>query len=158
MRHLAGRQPIQELLRHRRVKGSVSLSRTESASHLSGQKYKPDTILIEESGLGRTLLRDLKSAWLPVVGVIPEGDKLTRVSVELEKFANGQVFFPKKAPWLLVLENEVFAFPNGRNDDLVDALFQALAYKRPISPFDDAVLRGWDRSTTALLLQKLRGF
>ena len=28
-------------------------------------------------------------------------------------------------------ENEIFAFPNGRYDDQVDALVQALAYKRP---------------------------
>jgi predicted phage terminase large subunit-like protein len=121
------------------------------------QKHKPDTILIEEAGLGRTLLRDLKAAGLPAVGVIPEGDKLTRVSVELEKFANGQVFFRREAPFV-DLENELLAFPNGRYDDQVDALFQALAYKRPISAFDDAVLKGWENFTTALWLQQMRGF
>jgi predicted phage terminase large subunit-like protein len=86
--------------------------------------------LIEEAGLlGRTLIRDLKAAGLPAVGVVPEGDKLTRVSIQLEKFSNGQVFFPEQASWLIDFENEIFAFPYGRYDDQVDALIQGLAYK-----------------------------
>ena len=122
------------------------------------KKHRPDTILIEEAGLGRTLIKDLKAAGLPAVGVVPEGDKLTRVSVQLEKFAKGQVFFPEEAPWLVDLENEVFAFPNGRYDDQVDALMQALAYERPISPFDDAVLKGWENFINGLWLSQMRGF
>ena len=122
------------------------------------KKHRPDTILIEEAGLGRTLIKDLKAAGLPAVAVVPEWDKLTRVSVQLEKFANGQVFFPIEAPWLVVLENEAFAFPHCRNDDQVDALMQALAYERPISPFDDAVLKGWENFVNGLWLSQMRGF
>jgi predicted phage terminase large subunit-like protein len=123
------------------------------------QKHKPDKILIEEAGLGRTLLRELKAAGLPAVGVIPEGDKSTRVSLQLEKFANGQVFFPEEAPWLSELENEVFAFPNGHNDDLVDALFQALAYKRPAFLWSDTALENMGKVINTLWLQQqIRGF
>jgi predicted phage terminase large subunit-like protein len=105
------------------------------------KKYKPDKILIEEAGLlGRTLVKDLKAAGLPAVGVVPEGDKLTRISVQLEKFANRQVFFPEVAPWLVDFENELFGFPNGRYDDQVDALIQALAYK--LRDWNDAALGG----------------
>jgi predicted phage terminase large subunit-like protein len=123
------------------------------------KKHKPDTILVEEAGLlARTLIKDLKAAGLPAVGVIPEGDKLTRVSIQLEKFTNGQVLFPREAPWLVDFENELLAFPNGRYDDQVDALIQALAYKRPISLFDDAALKGWENFANALWLQQMRGF
>jgi predicted phage terminase large subunit-like protein len=102
------------------------------------QKHTPHVILIEEAGLGpRTLIKDLRAAGRPARGVIPEGDKLTRVSIQLEKFANGQVFFPKKAPWLAEFENELFAFPNGRYDDQVDALIQALAHKCPTFLWND---------------------
>jgi predicted phage terminase large subunit-like protein len=116
------------------------------------QKHKPDTILIEEAGLlGRTLLKDLKAAGLPAIGVIPAGDKLTRVSIQLEKFTNRQVFLPKEeAPWLLDLENELFAFPNGRNDDQVDALFQALAHKRRTSMLDAAAVKGFEHFVNGL--------
>jgi predicted phage terminase large subunit-like protein len=105
------------------------------------EKHRPDKILIEEAGLlGRTLIKDLKAAGLPAVGVIPAGDKLTRVSLQLEKFANRQMFLPTEAPWLVGFENELFAFPNGRYDDQVDALIQALAYK--LRDWDDAALGG----------------
>jgi predicted phage terminase large subunit-like protein len=122
------------------------------------KKHRPNTILIEEAGLGRTLIKDLKAAGLPAVGVIPEGDKLTRVSVQLEKFANGQVFFPNEASWLVDHENELFAFPNGRYDDQVDALVQALAHKRPTPLYNDAALKGFENFVNRLWLQNMRGF
>jgi predicted phage terminase large subunit-like protein len=119
------------------------------------KKHRPDVILIEEAGLGRTLIKDLQAAGFNAIGVIPEGDKLTRVSVQLEKFANGQVFFPWEAPWLVDLENELSAFPNGRYDDQVDALVQALAYKRPTFLWNDAALRGLENFTVGLMLSRL---
>ena len=107
------------------------------------KKHRPNTILIEEAGLGRTLVKDLKAAALPAVGVIPEGDKLTRVSIQLEKFANRQMFLPREAPWLVDFENELFAFPNAPYDDQVDAVIQALAHKR--SPYwNDALSKGYE--------------
>jgi predicted phage terminase large subunit-like protein len=121
------------------------------------QKHKPNTILIEEAGLGRTLVKDLKAAGLSAVGVVPEGDKLTRMSMELEKFANGQVFFPREAPWLADFETELLAFPNGSYDDQVDALIQGLAYKRP-AEWNDAALQGLERFNTGLWLSQMRGF
>jgi predicted phage terminase large subunit-like protein len=122
------------------------------------KKHKPDVILIEEAGLGRTLIKDLKAAGFKVIGVIPEGDKLTRVSVQLEKFANGQVFFPREAPWLVDLENELFAFPNGRHDDQVDAVIQALAHKRPTPLYNDAALKGFENFVNGFWMQNMRGF
>ena len=120
------------------------------------KKHRPDIILIEEAGLlGRTLIKDLKAAGFKAIGVIPEGDKLTRVSVQLEKFANRQVFFPREAPWLVDLENELFAFPNGRYDDQVDALVQALAYKRPTPLWSDAALRDFENFTFGLMMSRL---
>jgi predicted phage terminase large subunit-like protein len=119
------------------------------------KKHRPNTILIEEVGLGRTLIKDLKVAGLPAVGVIPEGDKFIRVSIQLEKFTNRQVFLPREAPWLVPLENELFAFPNGRYDDQVDAVIQALACK--LTPcWDDAALSEF--FIHSLWLQKMRGF
>jgi predicted phage terminase large subunit-like protein len=128
------------------------------------RKHRPDTILVEEAGLlGRTLIKDLKSVGLPAVGVIPTGDKLTRVSLQLEKFANRQVFLPREAPWLVDLENELFAFPNGRYDDQVDALFQALAHECPAYLWNDAAVKGMGEVATRLWvqqqwLQKMRGY
>jgi predicted phage terminase large subunit-like protein len=49
--------------------------------------------------------------------------------IQSAKFENGQVFFPNEAPWLADLEAELFAFPNGRHDNQVDSISQALSYK-----------------------------
>jgi predicted phage terminase large subunit-like protein len=117
------------------------------------KKHRPDVILIEEPGLGRTLIKDLKAAGFKAIGVSPEGDKLTRVSIQLEKFANGQVFFPREAPWLVDLESELFAFPNGRYDDQVDALVQALAHKRPTFLWSDAALRNMENFTLGVMMR-----
>jgi predicted phage terminase large subunit-like protein len=119
------------------------------------KKHRPDVILIEEAGLlGRALIKDLKAAGCKAIGVIPEGDKLTRVSVQLEKFANG-LFLPREAPWLVPFENEIYAFPNGRYDDQVDALVQALAYKRPTPLWSDAALRNFENFTFGLMMSRL---
>jgi phage terminase large subunit-like protein len=77
--------------------------------------------------------------------------------MEMEKFENHQVFFPRQAPWLAAFENEVFGFPNGRYDDQVDALIQGLAYKRP-AEWNDAARRGLENFVTGLWLSQMRGF
>jgi predicted phage terminase large subunit-like protein len=91
--------------------------------------HKPDTILIEDTGVGTALVKELQDAGLSAVAVKPEHDKRTRMSIQSSKFESGQVFFPNEAPWLADLEAELFAFPNGRHDDQVDGISQALAYK-----------------------------
>jgi predicted phage terminase large subunit-like protein len=141
------------------LRGRFLYAELKARAITQAKKYRPDTILVEEAGLlGRTLIKDLKAAALPALGVIPEGDKPTRVSLQLEKFANRQVFLPREAPWLVDFENEIFAFPNGRYDDQVDALFQALAHARPAYLWDDAALKGLEDFTNALWLMKMRGF
>jgi predicted phage terminase large subunit-like protein len=91
--------------------------------------HKASQILIEDAGFGTALIQELKTAHFSVVGVKPEYDKKIRMAIQSAKFENGQVFFPKEAPWLADFEAEVFAFPNGRHDDQVDALSQALGHK-----------------------------
>jgi predicted phage terminase large subunit-like protein len=117
------------------VRGRFLYPELKAHAISQAQKHTPDTILVEEVGLGRTLIKDLEAAGLPAVGVIPDGDKLTRVSIQLEKFAN--LFLPTEAPWLVDFENELFAFPHGRYDDQVDALIQALAHEIPTFLWND---------------------
>ena len=83
---------------------------------------------------------------------------MTRVSIQLEKFANGQVFFPREAPWLAELENELFAFPNGRHDDQVDAIIQALAYQPAIFLYSGYSNASPNPLIYNLWLQQMRGF
>ena len=140
------------------LRGRLHYPELKAHAISQAQKHRPDTILVEEVGLGRTLIEALKSTGLPAVGVFPEGDKSIRVSIQLEKFANRQLFLPSEAPWLVDFENELFAFPNGRFDDQVDAVIQALAYKRPSALWSDDALRNFEWFVNAMWLRQQRGF
>jgi predicted phage terminase large subunit-like protein len=87
--------------------------------------HRPSKILIEDAGVGIALIQELKGAY-SVIPIKPEHDKVTRMSIQSAKFESGRIFFPQQAPWLAVLETELFAFPNSRHDDQVDSISQAL--------------------------------
>jgi predicted phage terminase large subunit-like protein len=118
--------------------------------------HKASQILIEDAGFGTALIQELKTAHFSVVGVKPEYDKKIRMAIQSAKFANGQVFFPKEAPWLRDLEDELFAFPNGRHDDQVDSISQALGHK--IASFwTNESLDRYNHFVSALILARLSG-
>ena len=111
-------------------------------------KHKCGTILIEDAGVGTALVKELQQAGRSVIAVKPERSKLTRMSVQSGKFANGQVFFPAEAPpWRRDLESELFAFPFARHNDQVDSISQALAYETSGSEWSDKSLNGLARLT-----------
>lgn len=89
-------------------------------------KFNPDTLLIEDIGLGSALIADLDLQGISAVANMPKGDKqsrLERVSAAIER---GDVLFPKLAPWRDDFEKELLAFPADRHDDQVDSMTQAL--------------------------------
>lgn len=83
------------------------------------------TTLVESAGSGIVLLQDLMGQ-INLIGVHPIGDKVMRFSSVSPMIEGGQMFLPKKAPWLDIFKREVMMFPNGANDDQVDALSQLL--------------------------------
>jgi len=116
--------------------------------------HKPSQILIEDAGFGTALIQELKRTNFSVIAVKPEYDKKIRMAIQAAKFENGQVFLPKDASWLRDLEDELFAFPNGRHDDQVDSISQALGYEIP-SILTDEFLKGYDRFLNALWQDQL---
>jgi predicted phage terminase large subunit-like protein len=104
--------------------------------------HKASRILIEDAGFGTALIQELKTAHFSVIAVKPEYDKKIRMAIQSAKFQNGQVFFPKEAPWLRDLEDELFAFPSGRHDDQVDSISQALGHQIQASLYNDKSLEG----------------
>src|SRR5258705_81245 len=94
------------------------------------ERYKPDTVLIEEASTGIALAQELRQGGTFAVRPIPvERDKIGRLYVQQAKFEAGLVLFPRAAPFLAALEAELLTFPQGRTDDQVDSISQALAYK-----------------------------
>jgi hypothetical protein len=96
-----------------------------------GCSVKPRTILIEDASTGTALAQEQKTAHFGgAVGLVPvERDKRGRLYVHQAKFEAGLVHFPKNAPFLAGLEAELLTFPQGKHDDQVDSISQALNFK-----------------------------
>jgi predicted phage terminase large subunit-like protein len=129
--------------------------RTKVSEH--AKLHKASHILIEDAGFGTALIQEIKSTDFKVIPVKPEYDKKIRMAIQAAKFENGQVFFPKEAPWLADLEPELFAFPRVRHDDQVDSISQALGYKIPSFLWNDASLKGLSDFTNALYRDAMFG-
>ncbi|MFC2153340.1 phage terminase large subunit, partial [Actinomycetota bacterium] len=105
------------------------------------RKWNPHTILVEDVAYQRAFVQHAASKGLPVKGVRPQGNKLARSVAASDMMQRGHIAFPMTAPWLDTLHGELLAFPNGRHDDIVDALSYAAQHaqtkRRRVS------LKGW---------------
>jgi predicted phage terminase large subunit-like protein len=116
------------------------------------QQYNANRILIEDKASGPPLIQDLQSEGL--IGVTacepPAGtDKIMRLHLQTDLFANGHVFLPKQAPWLVDYVNELIGFPGTKFDDQVDSTTQALQFLK--AGFDlDAWMRFAENSPKVL--------
>lgn len=98
-----------------------------TAIELAG-RFKPDQILIEDASTGVALAQELRNGAFSVKPVKVEHDKIGRVYIQQDKFATGRIWLPRNAPYLANLETELLTFPQGRHDDQVDSITQALAH------------------------------
>jgi predicted phage terminase large subunit-like protein len=93
--------------------------------------HRPRCVLIEDASTGTALAQELKSIYFGgAARLVPiERDKIGRLYVHQAKFEAGLVLFPRNAPFLPQLEAELLTFPQGKNDDQVDSISQALSYQ-----------------------------
>ncbi|MEQ1790589.1 MAG: phage terminase large subunit [Rickettsiales bacterium] len=95
------------------------------------EEHKPNVILLEDKASGQQLLQDVRrESHLPLLGIRPKSDKVTRFAAVSAMIEAGKLVLPQQAPWLADFESELLSFPNGANDDQVDALTQYLDWKR----------------------------
>jgi len=93
--------------------------------------FRASTILIEDKASGTQLIQDLVEERLSSVrGVKPDGDKIMRLHAQTATIENGFVYLPTSAPWLAEFLHELSVFPNGRHDDQVDSMAQAIAWSK----------------------------
>ncbi len=97
----------------------------------AAERCQSDAILIEDKASGQSLLQDLRrETALPLIGIHPAADKVTRLAAVSALVEAGRVFLPKQAPWLAAFEAELLAFPNVAHDDQVDAFTQFLQWAK----------------------------
>ena len=90
--------------------------------------WDPDTVIIEAKASGLPLVQELRRVGIPVNTFSPgKGqDKIARLNSVSPIFQDGRIWIPENR-WGEELIEEVSDFPNGENDDLVDATTLALA-------------------------------
>ncbi len=112
------------------VRGRFDFPRLRDAAKALSDRYKPYAIVIEDASAGISLAQELRAMGQWRVKPVPVNrDKVTRLFVQAAKFEAGLVHFQKNARYLPDLLAELLAFPNGRHDDQVDSISQALAYE-----------------------------
>jgi predicted phage terminase large subunit-like protein len=89
---------------------------------------QPDAILIEDKGSGQSLIQELRELRICPIPIDPEGDKITRMSVQSARIEAGHVLIPGCASWLGEFQREILSFPHGRHDDQIDSVSQALGW------------------------------
>ena len=95
------------------------------------ERFKPRVVLIEDASTGIALAQELRGILSSPVKPIPvDRDKVGRLYLQQDKFESGRVHFPNGAAFLPELEAELLSFPQGKTDDQVDSISQALAYKQ----------------------------
>jgi predicted phage terminase large subunit-like protein len=112
------------------TRGRYEYPRLRETAAALADRFKPSVIMIEDASTGIALAQELRQAGTYAVRPIPvERDKIGRLYVQQGKFEAGLVLFPKGARFLPDLETELLTFPQGKTDDQVDSISQALAYK-----------------------------
>jgi predicted phage terminase large subunit-like protein len=90
-------------------------------------RWHPAVILIEDKASGTQLLQELRDGGLSAAkAVTPKGDKVMRLHAETGKIEQGDVWLPRRAPWLADYVAELTTLPRNIHDDQVDFTTQAL--------------------------------
>jgi predicted phage terminase large subunit-like protein len=126
----------------------------EAVKRLSA-KYPMATLkLVEDTAMGPSVVSMLRSQVPGLVPIKPKGSKIVRLRAVTMFLEAGNVFVPdpSMAPWVGDLIEEAAAFPNGSNDDMVDAMSQAIAH---LSPGAASVLQKSERDHAKALVENM---
>lgn len=83
--------------------------------------------LIEAKANGPAVIQALTNQIAGLIEVEPQGDKIQRANAASPEVESGNWYIPNPnaAPWVNDFLHEMGSFPNGKNDDIVDAFSQA---------------------------------
>ena len=93
--------------------------------------WQPDNVLIEAKATGTPLQHELRRMGIPITMYSPGGrrtgqDKVSRANAVAPILESGMVWYPEDEEFAQEMVEECAAFPNGSNDDQVDAMVMAL--------------------------------
>lgn len=86
-------------------------------------KWNPREIAIEQVAFQAIVVQELlRNTTLPIRGVLPDKDKVTRAQPLALRYEQGMVYHSQLPSWF---EDELISFPQSEHDDAVDALVYA---------------------------------
>lgn len=83
-------------------------------------------MMVEDKVSGTGLIQTLRRKAIPVIPIQRNKDKYTRGLDAVPFVAAGLVFIPERATWVKDFKSELAAFPEGKNDDQVDPMLDAV--------------------------------
>ena len=94
--------------------------------------------LIEDKASGQSLLQTLgRDTKIPCIPIEPYGDKVARAHAITPFLESGNVFLPRRAPWVARFVELFAGFPDIKKKDLIDAFTQLINWireKRGVAP------------------------
>jgi predicted phage terminase large subunit-like protein len=119
------------------VRGQWSFTETVKQMLLLNEKYPEcDQKFVEDKANGSAVIDTLKLEISGIIAITPTESKESRASAISYVVEAGNIYLPEEEAWYEELLDELTAFPNGKHDDMVDALTQALKrlYKGSMTP------------------------
>jgi len=114
---------------------------------------KANLKLVEDKANGPAVIQALRHEIPGLVAVVPDGGKIARAQAVSPQVESGNVYLPHPsiAPWVEAFVEECSTFPNGKYDDQVDQMTQALNRMRAMvavkqNPIPTPVYGRGDRS------------
>jgi predicted phage terminase large subunit-like protein len=127
--------PESDLLLVDQFREQVQTPRAVQAASRLCEEHRAEYIAVEKDGIGLGVVQELKRKGKTVRALKARGDKSARCQTAEIRMANGQIYFPREAPFLFELERELLLFPRGQYADQVDALaYAAMEVQRAGGP------------------------
>ena len=109
---------------------------TKDAIRILWDEFKPSATLIEDKANGSAVIEELGREVPGVIAINPEGGKVARAWAAQPTVEAGGMFLPIAVEHqAMQVVDEATEFPNGKNDDDVDAMTQFLNWIRTNNDF-----------------------
>jgi predicted phage terminase large subunit-like protein len=117
--------PTHEMLLVHQYREQVQSPDAAAAAVRIAREFGVQFIGIEKDGIGLGIVQAVKRAGITVRPIKARGSKEARSETAEIRMAAGSIYFPREAPFLWDLEQELLHFPKGEYADQVDALAHA---------------------------------
>ena len=118
------------------IRGKFEFPELKQIVKNSFAKSQGHSIIIEKKASGHSLLQELKRGTsLPLLEVKVNKDKVARVNEIAAYIESGRVYLPEGKDFLLDFVEESAIFPNGKHDDQIDAMTQAIKHLTQVNNY-----------------------